>query len=154
MRIILLLLFILLLPFGAKSQQVVTPKPVKGFLWFKINKYDKEGNMHGRWKVFFGKDNTVIRNGRFRHGHEAGTWKYYYPDGTRYMREKYSRNSEIIKVTKYHENGEIARRGEARLIKTSTLDKYFWFGEWEVYDENGNFSHIEVYKDGNLISRK
>jgi antitoxin component YwqK of YwqJK toxin-antitoxin module len=131
-------------------------KPVqqKGFLWFKINKIDKEGRNHGRWKVHLGDDNIVIRNGRFRHGKEVGTWRYYYPSGQLYMKERYSRKSDEIKVIKYHENGNIARKGSARFIQTSTLDKYFWFGDWEVYDANGNFSHLEEYKQGILIRKK
>ncbi|GAB3195711.1 hypothetical protein ABID22_001582 [Pontibacter aydingkolensis] len=52
--------------------------------------------MHGRWKIYLGDDNIVIRNGRFRHGNEMGAWRYYYPSGLGYMREKYKRNSELI----------------------------------------------------------
>ncbi|MBC5991574.1 toxin-antitoxin system YwqK family antitoxin [Pontibacter cellulosilyticus] len=154
MRVIVIIIALAILPLAGQAQKVVTTKPVKHFLWFKINKFDKEGRMHGRWKVFFGKDDTVIRNGRFRHGNEVGNWKYYYPDGTRYMKEKYRRNSEVLQVTKYHENGKLARKGEARLIKTSTMDRYFWFGDWEVYDTDGEFSHIEMYESGNLVGRK
>lgn len=154
MRIALTLLLTIVIPYLAHAQYKAKTDPAKGFLWFKINRFDKEGERHGRWKVYFGEDNTIIRNGRFRHGNEVGTWRYYYPDGTRYMKEKYSRNSEVIRVTKYHENGKLARKGVARLIKTATLDKYFWFGEWKVYDNNGDYSHTEVYEKGNLIGRK
>lgn len=154
MRVYFILLALMALPLAGWSQQVVKPKPVKGFLWFKINKYDKQDRQHGRWKVFFGDNNTVIRNGRFRHGDEVGTWRYYYPSGTRYMREKYKRGSELIKVEKYHENGKLARRGMARFIETSTLDKYFWFGDWEVFDTNGEYTHTEVYEGGNLVRKR
>ncbi|WP_299821788.1 hypothetical protein [uncultured Pontibacter sp.] len=140
--------------FFASLPVQATPKPGKGFLFFKINRTDKNGKYHGRWKVYFGADNTVIRNGRFRHGREVGTWKYYYPNGTRYMKEKYSRNSNEIQVEKYHENGRLARKGTARFVQTSTLDKYYWSGDWEVYDVNGNFSHIEIYEQVNLIGKR
>lgn len=154
MRLLLLLSFLVVLPVFVTAQEVIKPVAPKGFLGFNINRTDKDGNYHGRWKVYFGEDNTVIRNGRFRHGHEVGTWRYFYPDGTRYMKEKYSRNSEQVKVEKYHENGNLARKGVARVIKTSTMDRYFWFGDWEVFDTNGNFSHIEVYDRGILIGKR
>ena len=154
MRLYILILALVIIPALGRAQEVIKPKAPKGFLWFKINRMDKEGRYHGRWKVYFGEDNTVIRNGRFRHGNEVGTWRYYYPDGTRYMKEKYSRKSNTLAVKKYHENGRLARRGEARIIKTSTMDRYYWFGDWEVFDLDGNFSHIEIYDRGNLVGKK
>ncbi|MDX5421426.1 MAG: hypothetical protein LPK07_15930 [Hymenobacteraceae bacterium] len=153
----LCLLLLLLLPVIAISQnQEKGPQKneqQRGFLFFRINRLDKEGKYHGRWKIFFGEDEQVIRNGRFRHGVEVGKWKYYYPDGTRYMVEKYNRRDNTIQIRKYHENGELARKGQARIIRTPTRDRYFWYGEWEVYDNEGNYSHKETYQSGNLISR-
>ncbi|MFD2515602.1 hypothetical protein ACFSRY_17140 [Pontibacter locisalis] len=148
MKRYLLFSFFLILPLFSIAQKK------KGFLFFKINRFDKEGKYHGRWKVYFGKDDVLIRNGRFRHGREVGTWKYYYPDGTLYMKEKYSRKSEMIKVEKYHENGALARKGKAVMARTYTIDRYYWTGEWEVYDEKGNFSHTELYSGGNLVGKK
>ncbi|MEJ8801803.1 hypothetical protein [Pontibacter sp. H249] len=154
MRLLLILFLLTIIPLSGTAQEVIKSKPERGFLWFKINRTDKQGRYHGRWKVYFGEKNTVIRNGRFRHGREVGTWRYYYPNGTRYMKEKYSRKSNDIKVEKYHENGKLARKGTARFIETSTLEKYYWYGDWEVYDTSGAFSHIEVYSNGNLVGRK
>ncbi|MCX2739325.1 hypothetical protein [Pontibacter anaerobius] len=150
-----LFLLLSLWPLAVNGQEKVfaEEKPKKhGFLFFRINRFDKEGKYHGRWKVYFGEDEQVIRNGRFRHGVEVGKWKYYYPDGTPYMLEKYNRRNNIILVEKFHENGNLARKGTARLIRTPTRDHYFWFGEWQVYDESGSFSHTETYKSGNLVS--
>lgn len=153
-RTFYLLACLLLLPLVVLGQEEkkIIPHKKRGFLFFKINRFDKEGKYHGRWKIYFGEDEKVIRNGRFRHGVEVGKWKYYYPDGTRYMVEKYSRHDNTISIKKYHENGELARQGVARIIRTPTQDHYYWFGEWQVFDEQGNFSHTEVYKTGNLIS--
>ncbi|AKD05810.1 hypothetical protein PKOR_18405 [Pontibacter korlensis] len=123
-----------------------------GFLFFRINRLDKESKYHGRWKVYIGERRTVIRSGRFRHGVETGKWRYYYPDGVRYMVEKYNRRDNVILVKKYHENGKKAREGSARIIRSSFKDHYYWFGDWKVYDLKGNFSHTETYKSGNLVS--
>ncbi len=32
--------------------------------------------------------------------------------------------------------------------------RYFWFGEWKVYDDAGNFSHTEYYENGNQVMLK
>ncbi len=96
----------------------------------------------------------MIRNGRFRHGREVGTWKYYYPDGTLYMIEKYSRHSPEVAVSRYHENGKLARTGKAVQVSTTTMDHYYWTGPWQVYDKQGNYTHTELYENGHLIRRK
>ncbi|WP_276495936.1 hypothetical protein [Pontibacter litorisediminis] len=128
-------------------------KPRKqGFLFWKTNRYDKQDRQHGRWKLYLGDDETLIRNGRFRHGVEAGKWKYYYPNGTLYMLEKYNRRDNIIHVQKFHENGKLARSGQARMIRSTFKDHYFWFGEWQVFGEDGKFSHTETYESGHLVS--
>ncbi|WP_157593650.1 toxin-antitoxin system YwqK family antitoxin [Pontibacter actiniarum] len=156
-RLLCLALLLLLPAACAVAQQQESSLPRKEtkrvFLFFRINKFDEEGRYHGRWKVYFGDDGQVIRNGRFRHGVEVGKWKYYYTDGTRSMKEKYNRHDNTIKVKKYHENGKLARVGQARIIRTPAETRYFWFGEWQVYDQQGQYSHTETYQSGKLISR-
>ncbi|MBF9255564.1 hypothetical protein I2I11_19855 [Pontibacter sp. 172403-2] len=135
------------LPLPAVAQQ----KP-KGIWPFRINRFDKEGRFQGRWKVRVGDEKTLVRNGRFRHGREVGTWKYYYPSGKLLMVEKHKRNLDYILVKRYHENGKLAKEGQARLVTSGNVVRYFWFGDWKVYDEHGKFSHREYYEDGNEIS--
>ncbi|OKL41510.1 toxin-antitoxin system YwqK family antitoxin [Pontibacter flavimaris] len=151
----ILTVFILVaLPFAAVGQERETKadKPKKqGMLFWKINRYDRQDRYHGRWKVYLGDERTVIRNGRFRHGAEVGKWKYYYPSGTRYMVEKYNRRNNIIEVQKFHENGNLARQGTARIIRSTFKDHYYWFGDWQVYDAQGNYSYTETYQSGNLV---
>lgn len=55
-------------------------------------------------------------------------------------------------MRKYNENGKISRHGKARIIRTPTKDRYYWFGKWQVYNSNGKFSHTEFYRVGNLVS--
>lgn len=129
-------------------------KPKKGFLFFRMNRFDKAGEYHGRWKVFFGDDEALIHKGRYRHGTAVGTWKYYYPSGVLYMKEKYSRQSNLIRVQIFHENGELAKEGNARMSNSSTVEHYYWFGDWKVYDAQGDYSHTELYEGGNLVGKK
>lgn len=153
--ILCLSILLLFLPTGAVGQEKERPKQgalKQRLAFWKNNRFDKEGRYHGRWKVYLGDDKKLIRNGRFRHGAEVGKWKYYYPSGTLYMLEKYNRRDNSIQVSKYYENGSLARTGTARIIRSTFKDHYYWFGEWQVYDEQGAFSHTETYKEGNLVS--
>ncbi|WP_299757131.1 hypothetical protein [uncultured Pontibacter sp.] len=147
-------LFILLnLPLLAFAQETASKKikaDKQGFLFWKVNRFDKHGKFHRRWKVYV--DEQLVRNGRFKHGIEVGKWKYYYPNGSLFMVERYNRRNNIILIEKFHENGNIARKGTARIIRTPTQEHYFWFGEWQVYDEQGSLSHTETYRSGKLVS--
>lgn len=152
--ILLLALVLFLVPIDGFSQEGGAQKNKirkPGFLFWKYNRFDKQDRYHGRWKIYLGDDKTLIRNGRFRHGVEVGRWKYYYPDGTLYMLEKYNRRNNIIEVQKFHENGNLARKGTARIIHSTFKDHYYWFGDWQVFDKDGAFSHIETYKSGHLV---
>ncbi|MFD2244958.1 toxin-antitoxin system YwqK family antitoxin [Pontibacter ruber] len=120
---------------------------------FRINRFDKEGQFHGKWKVYINNGTILVRQGRFRHGKEVGKWRYYYQDGQRLMEEKYKPRKNYIQVKRYHENGQLAKEGQARMIESGNILRYFWFGEWKVYDKSGQFSHTEYYEQGNLVKR-
>ena len=123
---------------------------------FKINRFDKEGRYHGRWKVYLGegKDKKLIRNGRFRHGREVGTWRYYYADGGLYILEKHKRRENTFTMKRYYPNGNLMKEGMAIMINNGKGVVHFWYGEWKVYDEQGNYTHTEVYNKGNLVAKK
>ncbi len=146
MKRCLYLLLLLYLPLSTQAQQ----QP-KGIWPFRTNQLDKEGKYHGRWKIGADDNKTLLRNGRFRHGREVGTWKYYYPSGKLMMVERRKRNHNYIQVMRYHENGELARVGQARLVTAGNIARYYWFGDWKVYDINGKFSHREYYENGKPV---
>ncbi|WP_237586917.1 toxin-antitoxin system YwqK family antitoxin [Pontibacter russatus] len=152
---IVLALFIALLPYGADAQQTrqkVSEKTAKGIWPFRINRMDKLGRYHGMWKLKGPDGETLIRKGRFRHGREVGTWRYfYYPSGRLYMLERHLRRQDFMTVQCFHENGALAREGQARVDETERDIRYYWFGSWKVYDERGEYSHSEYYEKGNLI---
>ncbi|MCJ8166302.1 hypothetical protein MKJ04_15750 [Pontibacter sp. E15-1] len=127
----------------AKARQGVWP--------FRINRLDADGRFHGRWKVWGPEGRGILRKGRFRHGKEVGTWRYYYPGGTLYLVEKHHRKSGLLRVRRYHENGALAKEGQAATVTEGGIIRYYWFGSWRVYDETGAYSHAEYYIDGKLL---
>ena len=152
------LIAFMLLPLLAEAQ-LLAKAPKKSYgrgIWpFRINRFDKEGKFHGMWKIRGSDDKTVIRKGRFRHGRVVGTWRYYYyPSGSLYMVEKHKRKLDYIPVKRYHESGALEKEGQVRVEDTPEKLRYFWFGEWKVYDEAGNFSHTEYYVNGNQVGLK
>ncbi len=152
-----LFIILLLLLFSANVQSQTKDKSAvyikKWYQPFKTNAFDKEGEYHGRWKIYINNEQDLIRNGRFRHGKEVGTWRYYYPGGGLYMIEKYKRGSDNILIRKYHENGQLGRTGQARIIRTPKETHYYWDGLWQVYDEKGKFTHTETYVKGKLLKQ-
>jgi antitoxin component YwqK of YwqJK toxin-antitoxin module len=138
----------LLLPLGLMGQ----PAARKGFWPFKINRYDREGRHHGRWKVYLPDNTTLIRDGRYKHGKERGTWRYYAADGKLRKKEFHKPKADRFLVKIYHDNGQLEKQGWARVVETEELIHYYWFGAWQVYDRQGRFSHTEYYVKGNEIS--
>lgn len=154
---LLILLFVLLpvLTYAQVETERTAPTKIKKWYhFFRTNAFDKDGAYHGRWKIYINNDQVLVRNGRFRHGKEVGTWRYYYPNGGLYMVEKHKRRSDNVLVKKYHENGNLAKVGQAKMISTDEVAHYYWEGVWQVYDEQGNFTHTETYLKGNLLSKQ
>jgi antitoxin component YwqK of YwqJK toxin-antitoxin module len=155
MNVILFFIAMMLLPLLAPAQQPTENSKrmaAKGLWPFRFNRTDKLGRYQGLWKVAGPDDNSIIRKGRFRHGREVGTWRYYYyPTGNLYMVEKRKRKQEHIQVQYFHENGALARSGHARVDETVLDIRYYWYGTWKVYNEQGAYSHSEYFEKGNLM---
>ncbi|HNR49294.1 MAG TPA: hypothetical protein PKN14_08585 [Bacteroidia bacterium] len=118
-----------------------------------INKYDNEGNRKGLWKHYWDEEKHVQRKGRYKHGKEIKTWKYYNIDGALVKKEKYNKNRDSITITNYYPKRKIESTGKACLINEndSTLH-FYWTGLWKFYDKNGNLNHTELYERGRKIS--
>lgn len=143
------LLLFLLVPLLSAAEQPV------GKQWpFKKNRFDKEGRFHGRWKLYLPDDKTLLRNGRFRHGKEVGKWRYYYPSGKLRKLEYHTFGSDMFLIKFYHENGQLEKQGMAKVVETERDIHYFWYGTWQVYDSQGQFSHTEYYEKGKEITFK
>lgn len=120
----------------------------KGIWPFTVNRSDKEGRHHGRWKLYLSDNRTLLRNGRFAHGKEVGKWKYYYPSGRLRKIEYHKRGQTEFQVKFFHENGALEKQGMARVLESERVIRYFWFGSWQVYDRAGNLTHTEYYEQG------
>ncbi|WP_461490271.1 toxin-antitoxin system YwqK family antitoxin [Pontibacter sp. HJ8] len=148
-RFIFLLLLILVLPLLTQAGP-----PLKKLWPFHINRFDKEGRFHGRWKLYDAEQTILIRNGRFRHGKEVGKWRYYYPDGKLRKVEYHTNKSAGFLIRFYHDNGQLEKEGMAQVVETEREIRYFWYGTWQVYDRQGQFSHTEYYEKGKEIKLK
>ncbi|WP_157578714.1 toxin-antitoxin system YwqK family antitoxin [Pontibacter roseus] len=145
-RRICICFFLLLLPLLTLAE----PRPKK--LWpFGRNRFDKEGQYHGRWKIYTADNATLLRNGRYRHGRETGVWRYYHPNGQLRKIEYHKRKSPFFLTKVYHDNRQVERQGMARVVETERDIHYFWTGTWQVYDRQGQFSHAEYYEKGREI---
>ncbi|SIT79829.1 toxin-antitoxin system YwqK family antitoxin [Pontibacter indicus] len=143
------LLLLLLLPLTMHGQ--VKQKPSKGIWPFQINRFDKEGRHHGRWKLYLPDNTTLLRNGRFKHGQERGKWRYYYPDGSLRKIEYHKPGSKEFLVRLFHDNGQLEKQGMARVVETDRVIHYYWFGTWQIYNRAGQLTHTEYYEKGNEI---
>jgi antitoxin component YwqK of YwqJK toxin-antitoxin module len=138
---------LLLVPFALQAK----PKSQNGVWPFKINRFDKEGRHHGRWKLYQADNTTLLRNGRFKHGKERGKWRYYYPDGSIRKIEYHKPNTNEYLIKLFHDNGALEKKGMARVVETERTIHYFWFGTWEVYNRAGQLTHTEYYEKGHEI---
>ncbi|WP_224744035.1 toxin-antitoxin system YwqK family antitoxin [Pontibacter aquaedesilientis] len=133
---------------------MATAEPVRKKLqWpFKPNRYDKANRQHGMWKLYLSDNTTLLRKGRYRHGQERGKWRYYYSDGTIRKIEYHKPGSKEFLVKIFHDNGQLEKQGMAKVVETARDIHYFWFGTWQVYNRQGQFSHSEYYEKGNEIT--
>ncbi|RAU83328.1 toxin-antitoxin system YwqK family antitoxin [Pontibacter arcticus] len=134
----------------AQSDKAVK-SPAKGIWPFRYNKLDKQGNYHGRWKLYGPDEKTLIRNGRFRHGAEIGKWRYYYLSGQLMMLEYHNRKRADFTVKRYHKNGALEKQGQARWVDEGKLIRYYWFGLWDIFNEQGQLTHQEYYEKGKQV---
>lgn len=102
---------------------------------FKKNRYDRNKQMHGKWKMYWDDEEKIkMSHGRFRHGKPVGRWKYYNNQGQIEKFEIIRRKKGVIKTTVYHTNGQVQKKGLARIMMDKDDLVYYWFGEWKCYD--------------------
>ncbi|KAA9332926.1 hypothetical protein F0P96_08015 [Hymenobacter busanensis] len=136
-----LLLFVLL------SSCQSTRVPI-GF-WSR-NRFGKAGLREGPWREYYDSAQTMcISRGRYRHGRPVGRWTYAHPDGYRSRTERYRRHG-LVLIEDFHPNGQLAARGQARLVFTADTVHYYWFGTWQRRDDHGQVTAVEQYNNGVL----
>lgn len=123
------------------------------FQIFKLNRTDKKGERHGKWKTYWDDEReNVYRKGKFKHGVESGKWKYYDEKGNVVKTEKYVSNRKIIITKNYFASGRLESEGEAHLLnETDGTLHYFWQGTWRFYSQKGEFIREEEYVKGKKV---
>ncbi|NVO31515.1 toxin-antitoxin system YwqK family antitoxin [Hymenobacter lapidiphilus] len=114
------------------------------------NRFDQQELRHGPWHIYLdAQQQHLLNKGRYRHGREVGSWRYFSSSGLPERTEQFHRRpAGLITLTVYHPNGQIARRGKARYLSTAATERFFWFGEWRCYDEAGHPLPSEFYVNG------
>ncbi|SDY02608.1 toxin-antitoxin system YwqK family antitoxin [Hymenobacter psychrophilus] len=114
------------------------------------NRFDQSELRHGPWRGYLdAREQHLLSKGRYRHGHEVGRWQYFGATGLPERTERFhGRSADLITLTLYHPNGQVAKRGKARYLTTAAADRFFWFGEWRCYDTTGRPLPSEFYVGG------
>ncbi|MBC3541648.1 toxin-antitoxin system YwqK family antitoxin [Rufibacter sediminis] len=129
---------------------LVLSQPLFAWPW-TWNRYDKKEQKTGRWRTFHDADEKVVHyQGRYRHGKEVGAWKTYTADGKLYFKEKIKRRQRSYETVYYHPNGKVSHRGMAYLRDAENgAVHFFWEGDWEYFDEQGQPLGIKTFVKGN-----
>ena len=90
------------------------------------------------------------REGKYRRGHQTGTWKYYYETGG-LMKEQNFKEGRLSGTTiSYYSNAKIQSICNYTVISDSRKGKLQSVpdGEWVFFDKNGKEMSRITYKDG------
>jgi antitoxin component YwqK of YwqJK toxin-antitoxin module len=115
------------------------------------NGVNASGKPHGRWVYYFDRENQVIQStGKYRKGVPVGKWVLYYPEGGKDVITRYY--GKRAREKRYQPNGTIEKKGWSRLVLDDPeAIRYYWDGRWRLYNEDGNFQGVVLYKNGELV---
>ena len=120
----------------------------RGF--WKPNRYDRNSLSKGRWRTYYDADSKQpFTTGKYRHGRPVGTFRYFAPTGNLDHSERYGQDG-MCEVTYWHSSGKVARRGNAQWVTGKKGARFYWYGPWTSYDENGQITSIQTYTDGTI----
>ncbi|WP_241480659.1 toxin-antitoxin system YwqK family antitoxin [Psychroserpens mesophilus] len=136
-----------------------------------VNQFDDDGKRHGIWKKYFDKTDQLRYEGRFQHGKEIDTFKFYT------LNNKKSVLSAIKVFNAQNDRAYVKfLSSKGKLISEGTMNGRLYSGKWiyyhnksdgilttEYYNDNGklegekivfypngNIAEKSNYKDGNL----
>ncbi|MBT8245077.1 MAG: toxin-antitoxin system YwqK family antitoxin [Winogradskyella sp.] len=117
----------------------------------QVNKFDKSGKRHGVWHKNYPNTNQLRYEGKFNHGKEIDTFKYY-----KLKRKKsvlsaikvFNPENDISEVTFTASNGKIVSKGK--------MDGKNFIDDWVFYHKNSNNVMIEEHYNskGNLDGKR
>lgn len=103
------------------------------------NMIDKQGRKQGHW-IKTDKNGAKIFEGDFKDGHEVGTFRYYYPDGTLRILNEFEPDGKRCRHEAYDEKGN--------KLATGFFNQKNRDGEWRLFDEKGHLVKIAHYRMG------
>lgn len=119
--------------------------------FWSSKRYDAQLRQHGPWPTYYDDaKKQPMALGRYRHGRYAGRWRYYAPTGALERTERFARRPYgLITITDY-QVGKKKRQGQARILDEPDGVHFFWFGDWKVFDPQGQQIAVEHYDRGVL----
>ncbi len=143
---------LLLLGLGAcaGTHQKAGPAP----LGFDVrNRYDRRDRPQGRWRTYYDSARTQpYTTGRYRHGRPVRTFRYFDATGALAKTEQYGREGNCL-VTDWYASGRPARRGRAQWLTGGKGARFYWFGPWVSFSEQGDTTALDTYVDGQQTAR-
>lgn len=121
----------------------------------KINQYKSLPNQtkirNGFWIEKYTKSESEILTikGRYKNGEKKGTWKIFSND-ILYQKEIFKGN--ISKITSYFPNGKVMEKGHTKIDRTKDGVHWYYFGDWNYYDTEGQIIYIKRYENGKFDS--
>ena len=104
----------------------------------EINQTDSQGRKHGVWKKYYPND-QLRYEGRFKHGVEVDTFKFYFEKGG-LRATNYFKGNNTAYSRQYGEEEKLAAEGKYIGTKRDST--------WTFYDADGNVVSRETYKNG------
>ncbi|WP_126694712.1 hypothetical protein [Hymenobacter gummosus] len=122
------------------------PRGPIGF-WSR-NRLRADGARQGPWRTYYDSaDTRLATRGRYRHDQPLGHWRYYRYAGSLERDDRYRRRGRML-VRRFHPNGRLAERGQARVEAGADTVHYYWYGFWQQYDSTGQPAGWELYDQG------
>lgn len=116
-----------------------------------VNQFDDVGNRHGLWKKYFDKTKELRYEGKFDHGKEIDTFKFYTLNNEK---------SVLSAVKVFNPNNNMASvkflSSKGKLISEGIMNGKSYFGKWTYYHNISNaVLSTEYYNDkGTLEGEK
>jgi len=133
-----------------------------------VNQFDKNGDRHGVWKKFYSND-RIRYSGKFDHGKEIGTFKYYSASNSDFpiLVKNYQSSDKLAKVQFFTPSGVLESKG--KMNGKLREGKWLYYhpdgksvmseenylngkleGEYKTFYNNGEPTEITSYKNGLL----
>ncbi|HEX8506088.1 MAG TPA: hypothetical protein VF630_12035 [Hymenobacter sp.] len=120
----------------------------RGF--WKPNRSDRHGLAKGRWRTYHDSDKKEpFTTGQYRHGRPVRTFNYYSSTGALDHSEVYGKEG-FCDVTYWYPSGKVARKGKAQWVTGAKGARFYWFGPWTSYAEDGQVTAVQTYTDGTI----